>query len=222
MPNPPVSTVTYDVWDHVKEQTSVTGANSRKLVKFYDAAGRLKKPPDRYAGGSLTDGGLAQLDLGQADHREHDRRKHDPHADERLQRLGQAQTYTDADGVTSKYGYDIDGRPSTVNDGKGTQSYAYNTTTGMPATMSGSVGPFSATYDTNRNISTEVFPNGMTEKYTYDATGQLTGLEYVKTTNCASSCVWYSDTVIHRSPVSGFHGPARSSSQSHKYEPPAA
>jgi len=55
-------------------------------------------------------------------------------------------SYTDADGNTATYEYDIDERPTKVNDGKGTQTYKYNLTTGFLAELVDSAaGTFTAT-----------------------------------------------------------------------------
>ncbi|MGH2853808.1 MAG: RHS repeat-associated core domain-containing protein, partial [Solirubrobacteraceae bacterium] len=115
--------------------------------------------------------------------------------------LGQLVSYTDADENTSTYEYDIDGRVKKFNDGKGTQTYTYNETTGLLGELVDSSHEgmkFTATYNTGGQILTEGYPNGMTATYTYDATGKPTGLEYVKTTHCKSTCpeTWFSDKIV--------------------------
>jgi RHS repeat-associated protein len=57
-------------------------------------------------------------------------------------------------------------------------------------------GSFTPSFDVEGNMIAEGYPNGMSAKYTLDATGQPTSLEYVKTTHCSSSCVWYNDQVV--------------------------
>jgi YD repeat-containing protein len=42
----------------------------------------------------------------------------------------------------------------------------------------------------------ETYPNTMTVNYTRDAAGDMTGIEYVKTTHCTEKCVWFTDSVL--------------------------
>ena len=113
--------------------------------------------------------------------------------------LGQLESYTDADGNTSTFTYDEDGRPKTANDGKGTQTYSYNETTGEltgltdsgdSGTDTSGAGAFSATYDAEGQLETETYPNGMNATYSYNDVGQATALSYTK-----GSASWYEDQV---------------------------
>jgi RHS repeat-associated protein len=219
LPNPPVNTVTYNLWDETAETNSVVGTSSRKLVQAYDSAGRLHTstltatvgtalpmvtfgydPSGRLSTTSTTEGTTTRTLTSVFD------------------KWGQLETYTDGDGVSSAYTYDVDGRTLIANDGKGTQSYTYDPTSGLPTSLVDSAGTFSATYDTENRIATEVFPNGMTEKYTYDASGQLTGLEYVKTSNCSSNCTWFSDSVVPSVTDQWLSQTSTFSSQAYKYD----
>ena len=198
IPNPPVTTTTYNLWDEASETTSVVGADSRKQVQTYDGAGRPKTAAltsttgtslptvtfgyDSASGklvtSSTTEGSTTRTLTSVMD------------------KWGELSEYTDADGVTSKYTYDIDGRAATINDGKGSSTATYDPVGGQPTTVTDSALTFTAEYDVEGNVTSEKFPNGLNEKYTYDATGQLTGVEYVDTTSCSTNCTWYSDSIV--------------------------
>jgi YD repeat-containing protein len=109
--------------------------------------------------------------------------------------LGQMVSYTDAEGSSTKYTYDVDGRVEEVSEPKGRQVYSYDPTSGfMTKLLDTAAGTFTATYDVTGNMLTEVYPNGMTAKYARNSVGQTTGLEYEKTTHCSEKCVWFSDS----------------------------
>jgi YD repeat-containing protein len=110
--------------------------------------------------------------------------------------LGQLTSYTDAEGSTTKYAYDIDGRVEEVSEPKGKQIYAYDATTGFLTKLQDSAaGMFTATYGVAGELLTVGYPNAMTAKHTYNTIGQATNLEYEKTAHCAKTCpeVWFSD-----------------------------
>jgi RHS repeat-associated protein len=207
LPGLPVTTVTYNVWDE-PEQTSETvevksGKGSEMLTRTktetYDAAGRLKTSSVSATVGaalptvtneySPTTGAL----VTQSTTSEGTTRK----LTSEYNTLGQLTAYTDADGNTSTYSYDIDGRPETVSDGKGTQTYSYDPTTGyLTKLVDSAAGTFTAGYDSEGRMLSEGYPNGMTAKYAYNALGEPVAVEYVKTTDCTSECTWYSDSVV--------------------------
>jgi RHS repeat-associated protein len=114
-----------------------------------------------------------------------------------LNSLGQLESYTDATGNVTSYSYDIDGRPTEVNDGRGTQKYVYSATTGLETEMTDSAaGTFKATYDAEGNMASQSLPNGMTATYTRNKAGMPISLTYVKTTHCTENCTWFSDSVV--------------------------
>jgi YD repeat-containing protein len=118
--------------------------------------------------------------------------------------LGQLASYTDAEGNTTKYVYDVDGRVEEVSDPKGKQSYAYEATTGfLSKLVDSAAGTFTATYDVEGKMLTDGYPDGLMAKYVYNQVGQATRIEYEKKAHCATSCpeTWFSDTV-----VSSIHG----------------
>ncbi|HEX5852318.1 MAG TPA: RHS repeat-associated core domain-containing protein [Solirubrobacteraceae bacterium] len=220
VPNPPVTTVTYNLWDEGVETNSVVGAESRKLVQTYDSSGRPKTATatsttgtalpavtfgyDSVSGklvtSSTTEGSTTRTLTSVYD------------------KWGQLAEYTDADGVISKYTHDIDGREVTADDGKGTQTFIYNSITGAATTLIDSAVGVGAEYDIEGKIKTEVLPNGLYERYTYDATGQLTGLQYVKETNCSSNCTWYSDNIVPSITGQWLTRSSTLSAQTYKYD----
>lgn len=113
--------------------------------------------------------------------------------------LGQLVSYTDADGSTTKYLYDIDGRTEEVSDPKGTQNYAYDAKTGlMTKLVDSGAGTFTATYDVEGQMLTEGLPDGLLAKYTYNATAAAVGIEYEKKAHCEKTCPenWFSDAIV--------------------------
>jgi YD repeat-containing protein len=137
-------------------------------------------------------------------------------------KLGQLESYTDADGNTSTYTYDIDGRPETTNDGKDIQTYSYDTTTGELTSLKNTAEEhpitFTATYDSDRNMLSEGYPNGMSANYTYNQADEPTQLSYVKTTHCTTGCTWYSDTVVPSIHSQWMTQTSSLSSQVYKYD----
>ena len=131
--------------------------------------------------------------------------------------VGRIETYRDADnpsGTISTYTYDTAGRLSTVNDTKGTQTRTYDATTGDLTGLSDTqAGSFSATYNADGALLTQTYPGGIQAVTTIDAAGVPVELNYTKTTNCSSNCVWVRDKVREN-----IHGQAlwRDSNQSHQ------
>ncbi len=220
VPNPPVTTVTYNLWDENVETAAVVGADSRKLVMTYDSAGRPKTATQTSSTGtalpavtlgydstsgklvtSSTTEGSTTLKLTSG-----------------FDKWGQLAEYTDADGVTAKYTYDVDGRTSTVDDGKGTQTYAYSSLSGLPTSLLDSAMSSTAEYDLEGKITAEHLPNGIIKKYTYNATSALTGIEYIKETSCSSNCTWYSDSVVPSITGQWLTRSSTLSSQAYKYD----
>jgi RHS repeat-associated protein len=190
----PVTTYAYNVWDEPVTTTDTVGSTTRTTTIGYDSAGRTQTKAIsssidtpvptttfKYATttGLLTEESTSTKSLKSA-----------------YNALGELESYTDADGNISTFSYDVNGRTEKTNDGKGTQSITY-ATSGLPEQLKDSAaGSFTASYDVEGNMVAEGYPNGMSAKYTLAPTGQPTNLEYVKTTHCSSSCVWYSDQVV--------------------------
>jgi RHS repeat-associated protein len=199
VPNLPVTTVTYNVWEEPLTSTETVGAATRTTTDAYDEAGRLLNEtvsstigtplPTVTAEYSPETGALVK----QSATIEGTARTLETTFD----RLGRQTSYKDADGNVSTTAYDVDGRIEAFNDGKGSQSYVYDTTTGLLSRLvDSSAGTFTASYDTEGNLVSAGYPNGMSVSHTFGATGAETGIEYVKTTHCTTACTWYSQTAV--------------------------
>lgn len=221
VPNLPVTTVTYNVWDEPLVSTRTVGADTRTATNTYDGASRLLTTAVTSSVGTAlptltteysTETGMP---IKQSTTAEGTTRT----IEGVFNKLGQVTSYKDADGSTSTAAYDLDGRKASVNDGKGTQTLTYDTTTGLLAQLTDSAaGTFTATYDAEGNLVTAGYPNGMSVNHTLDATGDEVGVEYVKTTHCSSGCTWYSEVQ-----TPSIHGQAMSqtstlSSESYTYD----
>jgi len=105
--------------------------------------------------------------------------------------LGRAAEYQDADGVTSKATYDLNGNVISVDDGKGSQTIRYDKARGLPVELADSMaGTFTASYDADGQMVQQGLPNGLTATTTFDAAGAQTKLTYTKASSCGSSCTW--------------------------------
>jgi RHS repeat-associated protein len=116
--------------------------------------------------------------------------------------LGELTGYIDADGNTSTYTYDDEGRLVESYDGKGARTRHYDAYSGDLTKLEDSgVGTFTATYDVEGRLLTETTPNGLKGTHTYDSVGSAIGLSYEKTTHCSKECIWYTDEAL-----SSIHG----------------
>ncbi len=204
LPELPETTTTYDIWDTAETTTEKFGATTRIKTQTYDAAGRaltsevsssadtpLPKVTNVYneANGSLEKQSMTSEGKTTT-------------ITSLYNTLGQLEKYTDAAGVTSTYKYDIDGRIEEVDYGEvdhetASQSYAYDPVTGLlTKTLDTDAGSFTASYDAEGNMISQSYPNGMTATYTRNPAGETTGVEYIKTTHCASNCTWFAETLV--------------------------
>jgi RHS repeat-associated protein len=221
LPNLPVTTITYNIWDEPVVSTETVGSTTRTNTNVYDEAGRLTNDTVASTIGTSLPSVTLEYNSETGDQTkasttvEGTTRTLESVYDKR----GERSSYEDADGNTSTFGYDPYGRLESVNDGKGTQTYTYDTTTGfLSKLVDSAAGGFAATYDAEGNLKAVGYPNGMSVNHVYDATGSETGVEYVKTTHCSSGCVWYSQTVspsIHDQTLSQS---STLSSQSYTYD----
>lgn len=208
VPNLPVTTVTYNLWDEPLLSTETVGTTTRTTTETYDEAARsvttavsssvgTALPTVKTEYNSETGVPTKQSTTVEGTTRTIERA---------FNKLGQRTSYKDADGSTSTTAYDIDGRAESASDGKGTQTFAYDTTTGFLTKLTDSAaGAFTGSYDAEGDLLTAGYPNGMNVNHKYDATGNEVGVEYVKTTHCTSACTWYSETA-----TSSIHGQALS------------
>jgi RHS repeat-associated protein len=221
LPNLPVTTTTYNMWEEPEKTTETVGATTRTKTATYDGAGRLKTSAASSTVGTAlpTVSNEYGAESGALEKQSTTTEGKTKTITSAINKLGQLTSYTDSDENTSTYNYDIDGRTEKVSDGKGTQTYTYGSTVGVLAKLVDSAaGTFNASYDPEGNMLSESYPNGMSAKYTYSQTGTPTNLEYIKTTHCTENCTWFSDTV-----VPSIHGQALSqtstlSSQNYAYD----
>ncbi len=201
MPEVPVTTYTYNIWDQPETTKSTSGASTRTETDSYDAAARpLTKEISSSTGTALpkvsykyntTNGTLEKESTGTG--------SEEKTITSEYNTLGQLGTYTDAEGSTTTYEYEKEGdaRLTKVTDAKGSQTYAYNATTGTIKELTDSTaGKFAATYDIEGNLVSEELPNGMSATTTANSVRETIGLVYKKTTHCTEKCEWYTDSVI--------------------------
>jgi RHS repeat-associated protein len=204
LPNLPVTTYTYNIWDEPLTTTEAVGSTTRTKTAAYDAAGRLKTSAISSTVGTalptVTDeyssetGALVKQCTNEGKPCSEGKPKTITNV---YNTLGELTSYTDADENTATYNYDIDGRIEKANDGKGTQTYTYDPTTGFTTKLVDSAaGTFTGSYDIGGALITEGYPNGMNANYAYNQIGKPTGLEYVKMTHCTEKCTWFSDSVV--------------------------
>lgn len=116
--------------------------------------------------------------------------------------LGRLVSYTDSTGAQTTTSYDLLDRPVTVGSEKGTVSYRYDATTGRLAAIEDSaLGTLSGTYDADGALLTQSYPTGLKASWSYDETGDATGLVYAKSAGCGSRCEWLS--FVQKSSVHG-------------------
>ncbi len=212
VPNLPVTKYTYNIWDEPLTRIETVGASTRTTTNTYDGAGRLLTTVTTSSTGTalptITNEYSSTTGLLLTEHTTVEATTKT--LTNVFNSLGQLTEYTDADGNTSSYTYDIDGRMATENDGKGVQTRTYNSTSGYLASLADSAaGTFTATYTPDGRMLSEGYPNGMQANYAYDSTGQPMSVEYVKITHCTSGCTWYSDAI-----TASIHGQAQSQSSS--------
>jgi len=201
MPEVPVTTFTYNIWDEPETTKSTSGTSTRTETDSYDAAARLSNkeivsstgttlPKVSYKYNTLN-GTLEKQSTGSGSEEKTITSEHNA--------LGQLGTYTDAEGNTATYEYEKEGDAHLlkVTDGKGNQTYAYNETTGaIKELIDSTAHVFTPVYDSEGNLISEELPNGMSVTTTLNHIGEATGLVYKKTTHCTEKCEWYTDSVI--------------------------
>jgi RHS repeat-associated protein len=202
LPNLPITTVTYNIWDEPEKTTETVGAKTRTKTATYEASGRLEKSAISSTVGTALPAVTDEYnkETGVLDKQSTTTEGKTKTITSVYNTLGELVSYTDADENTSTYEYDIDGRIKKTNNGKGTETFTYNETTGLLTELLNEYGttklPFTATYDVEGNMTSEGLPNGMEVKYTHSAAGEVTSQEDVKTTHCTEKCTWFSDAVV--------------------------
>ena len=191
------SLTTYNVWDEPTTESRTVPGHTRTATTEYDAAGRRTKigissdvgqpVPAVSFGYDADTGGLET------------RHSSAGTITSVFNSVGQLAHYTDASGNTSGWIYDVDGRPTKIEDGKGTTTLKYNPTTGQADSLSDSAaGTFTAEYDAEGQLTSATYPNGMLATYAYNQVGERTALKYKK-----GASVWYEDPFSQRSTGSG-------------------
>jgi RHS repeat-associated protein len=201
LPNLPVTTVAYNMWDEPETTSETVGTATRTKTAKYDAAGRPTESTTSSSVGTALPTVTEEYNsqTGALEKQSTSTEGKTATITSVLNTIGQLTSYTDADGNIATYEYEPanDARLTKANDGKGTQTYTYDPTTGFLAKVADSAaGTFTGNYDIEGNLATQGYPNGMNENYTRDSTGRTTGLEYLKTTHCTEKCTWYSDSVV--------------------------
>ena len=205
----PVKATTYNMWDEPETITEKIGSVTRTKKEAYDSAGRLIGTEETST--SSEEAALPAVseeyssETGELVKESSTISGQTKTNTSSFNTLGQLAAYTDAEGATTKYTYDIDGRIEGIHEPMGSQSYGYNTTTGFMESLQDNgpegkagAGTFTASYGVSGELLTVNYPNGMKAAYTYNTIGQATNLEYEKTTNCTEEakekCKLFKDT----------------------------
>ena len=208
LPELPVTKLTYNMWDTVEKTTQKYGAVTREKTQTYDPAGRALTSEET----STVDTALPRVtneyneQTGALEKQSATIKGKTKTITSKYNTLGQLTEYTDAEGNVAKYVYEEgkDGRLLEMSDGKGeeahsNQAYSYDPSTGfLTRLVDSAAGTFTASYDVEGRMLSESYPNGMTATYTDNPVGTPTGIEYVKTVDCASKCpeTWFNDTEV--------------------------
>jgi YD repeat-containing protein len=197
--NLPVTDITYNMWEQAEAITETFGSTVRTRKNTFDGAGR----PLTSEVTSTVDKAVPKVTVGYNEktgalETESTTTEGKTKTITRTTNaLGQLSSYTDADGATTTRKYDVDERLEEVCDSKGCQILAYDTTTGfLTKLLDSAAGMFTASYDIEGKMLVEGYPNGMNADYAISPIGQTIQVEYIKTTHCTSSCVWFSDVIV--------------------------
>ena len=205
-PKLPVTTTTYNIWDEPETITETFGSTVRTKKESYDKLGRLIGSETTSTAGVALPRVTDEYDpkTGLLDRQSTFAGGVERTITSAYNNLGQLTEYTDADGNITKYRYagpENDWLLEEVADGSaggtGKQTYSYNAITKLREELTDSAaGVFTASYDAEGKLVSEVYPNAMCAKSSYNPTGEPTHVEYIKTSNCSESAptVWYSET----------------------------
>jgi sugar lactone lactonase YvrE len=211
LPELPVVTNTYNMWDEPETVTEKFGSTTTRTKKMtYDEAGRLRTNEETSTTGTslpkVTD--EYSSETGALEKQSTTTGSETKTITRTINTLGQLVEYTDADGNATKYVYSgpaNDSQVEEVNYGgkKGSQMYSYDPTTKTLTKLldlgpegGAGAGTFTASYDLEYKMTSETYPNGMTTKYTRNPVGEDTEITYEKTTHCTEKCTWFSETTM--------------------------
>jgi DNA-binding beta-propeller fold protein YncE len=207
LPELPVDSFAYNVWDEVETTTEKFGATTRTEKQTYDEAGRAVTSEEA----STVDKALPKVtneynpETGALVKQSTTTEGKTQTLTSVYNTLGQRTSYTDADGSTTTFEFEKEGdaRLAKMSFKIGTetvsQQYVYDATIGtMSELVDSSAGASKVTRDAEGKILTETYPNAMTATHTYNAVGQQTSVQYTKTAHCATTCpeTWVSDTIV--------------------------
>ncbi|HEX5852196.1 MAG TPA: NHL repeat-containing protein, partial [Solirubrobacteraceae bacterium] len=210
LPKLPVTTYTYNMYNEPETTTETFGATTRTSKVTYDAAGRRKTSETTASTGTSLPKIAFEYnkELGKLE-------KQTAEGEGRtlkyeFNRLGQLTKYNDSDENVAQYkyfgpenDYQLEEASDSSNAGTSHQIYSYDPTTKLRTKLIDSAaGTFTASYDVDGRVTSVAYPY-MCKNYTYNATGEITNLRYIKSTNCAEAeaAEWYSD-----SSISSIHG----------------
>jgi streptogramin lyase len=206
LPQLPVTTATYNVWNEPLVVTETFGSTVRTKTKTYDEAGRLASSETTSTANTALPKVTNEYDTktGLLEKQSITVEGKTKTITSTYNALGQPTEYTDADGNIAKYRYAgasndylLEELTDGSNSGTGKQTYTYNATTKQREELwDSAAGTFSASYDTEGNLASVVYPNAMCADYTRNSIGEATQIEYIKTTNCSehSASVWFSES----------------------------
>jgi RHS repeat-associated protein len=192
LPELPISTYKYNLYNEPEVTTSTSGSATRTETDSYDAAGRLIS---KELSGAV---GTSMPKITYEYNKETGLLEKQTAGEQTItsvyNSLGQLASYTDGNEGTSTYKYDSNGRTIEEATPYGSQTYSYSETTGLESELTDSAaGTFTATYDPEGNLVSETLPNGVTACYGRNATGEATSLEYRRSAGCVSGSVWFTD-----------------------------
>ncbi len=207
------STTTYNMWNEPETIVEVFGEKSRTTKNTYDAAGRMTSGEETStATTESTDKALPKVteeynaSTGVLEKESTTVGATTKTLTSKYNTLGQLEKYTDADGNVTTIksgGPESDGLPEEITDssdqGKSSQKYTYDETTKrLTKLVDSGAGTFTATYDAEGKLASEVYPNGMCANYASNSVGEMTHIEYLKTSNCSEKepQVWFSESKV--------------------------
>jgi RHS repeat-associated protein len=100
--------------------------------------------------------------------------------------FGQEISYSDAEGETSQFGYDLSGDPVSRTTPYDTETMSYSPGGQAVSEHDTLAGTFTATYNADGTQTAETYPDGTLATYTVNATETVTGLTYTNS-NWASA-----------------------------------
>jgi streptogramin lyase len=208
LPKLPVTTITYNMWNEPDKIEEAFSSATRTKANNYDDAGRLTSSETTATGSTsialpkVTDeynSKTGMLEKESATIAEKTKT-----VTSVRNTLGQLENYTDSEGNTAKYKYAgpegdelLEEMSDSSNKGESNQKYTYDDTTRKLIKLVDSAGgTFTAGYDVEGKMTSEVYPNEMCANYTNSSVGEMTHVEYIKTSNCSSKVapVWFSET----------------------------